>query len=44
MIAPLRRTHRIVWAVFALLLPLLLVASLAVRTDSTPINRHLRLP
>lgn len=44
MIAPLRRAHRIVWTLLAALLPLLLVASLAVRTNSTPINRGLHLP
>ena len=44
MIAPLRRTHRIVWTLLALLLPLLLAASLAVRTDPTPLNRNLQLP
>ena len=44
MTAPLRRTHRIVWTLLALLLPLLLAASLTVRTDSTPINRDLHLP
>ena len=44
MIAPLRRAHRIAWALLALLLPLLLAASLSVRTNSTPINRGLHLP
>lgn len=44
MIAPLRRTHRIVWMLLALLLPLLLAASLAVGTDPTPVNRDLHLP
>jgi hypothetical protein len=44
MIAPLRRAHRIVWTLLALLLPLLFAASLTVRTHSTPINRGLHLP
>lgn len=44
MIAPLRRAHRIVWTLLALLLPLLLAASLTVRTNPTPINRNLHLP
>lgn len=44
MIAPLRRTHLIVWSLLALLLPVLLFASLTVRTNSTPINRGLHLP
>jgi hypothetical protein len=44
LIAPLRRVHGIVWTVLALLLPMLLAASLAVRTDPTPINRDLHLP
>jgi hypothetical protein len=33
-----------VWTLLALLLPLLLAASLAVRIDSTPINRDFHLP
>jgi len=44
MIAPLRRAHRIVWTLLALMLPLLLAAGLAVRTHPTPINRGLHLP
>jgi len=44
MIAPLRRAHRIVWALLVLLLPVLLAASLVVRTDSTPVNRDFHLP
>ena len=44
MIAPLRRAHQIVWTLLALLLPLLLAVSLAVRTNSTPINRGLHIP
>ncbi len=44
MTAPLRRAHRIVWTLLALLLPLLFAASLSVRTDPTPINRGLQLP
>jgi len=44
MIAPLRRAHRLVWMLLALLLPALLAASLAMRTDSTPINPGLHLP
>lgn len=44
MIAPLRRAHRVVWTLLALLLPVLLAASLVVRTDSTPVNREFQLP
>ena len=44
MIAPLRRAHRIVWLVLALALPFLLAASLAVRTEPTPVNPDFRLP
>ena len=44
MIAPLRRAHRMVWAVLALALPLLLAAGLMVRRDTTTVNRELRLP
>lgn len=44
MIAPLRRAHRLVWAVLALALPLLLAAGLIARRDTTTVNRELRLP
>lgn len=44
MTAPLRRAHRFVWTLLALLLPLLLAASLAVRINPTPINPGLHLP
>jgi hypothetical protein len=44
MIAPLRRAHRIVWLLLPPFLLALFAASLAVRTDPTPINPGLHLP
>lgn len=41
MILPLRRVHLRVWIVLAVLLPVLLVAGLLVRCDTTPANAGL---
>jgi hypothetical protein len=36
MIRPLRRAHRLAWALLALVLPLLVMAALLARRGSTP--------
>lgn len=41
MMRPLRRAHLIVWCAIAVLVPLLVAASLAVRTSTTPLNSNL---
>jgi hypothetical protein len=40
MIEPLRRLHRRVWIVLAVLLPLLMLAAVAWRRSSTPVNAN----
>lgn len=40
MTRPLRRRHLQVWVLLALVLPLLFFAALAVRVETTPLNRH----
>ena len=40
MTRPLRRRHLEIWIVLALALPLLFIAALAARRDTTPINSH----
>ena len=42
MIRPLRRVHLRIWIVLAVLLPVLLAASLIVRQTTTPVNPDLR--
>jgi hypothetical protein len=41
-IRPLRRSHSFIWFFLALLLPAILLAALAVRRTTTPVNSNLR--
>ena len=43
MIAPLRRTHFWIWIALAAILPALLIAGLANRRTTTPVNPQFQL-